>query len=91
MRAKLEEDCSGDHNEDNSEDNSEVVGEQEDIVLRINSTTFRLYESQFSLLIFFSFLLRRQKMVVRYIELAEARSYTLLWMENPLRVFSLVF
>lgn len=27
-------------------------------------------------------------MVVRYIELAKARSYTLLWMENPLRVFS---
>lgn len=24
-------------------------------------------------------------------ELAEARSYTLLWMENPLRVFSLIF
>ena len=27
-------------------------------------------------------------MVVRYIELAKARSYTLLRMENPLRVFS---
>lgn len=35
------------------------------------------------------FLFRKiKKMVVRYIELAKARSYTLLWMENPLRVFS---
>lgn len=30
-------------------------------------------------------------MVVRYIELAKARSYTLLRMENPLRVFSVFF
>lgn len=47
----------------------------------------RLYEVKFS---FFFFFLERKKLVVRYIELAKARSYTLLRLENPLRVFSCV-